>query len=776
MIKNYLLIAFRNLVSYKLHTFINLIGLTIGLACFILILLWINDEFSYDKSLTNKDHIYQLSIIHPNEIKDANVPNILPVLLANEFSEISYYTRVIRLSNIMTCSFQYQNKNKGQKSFIEQNVCLVDTSFFSIFSYPLLYGDRNIALSKKSSVVLNKQIALKYFGDENPIGSVLTLNNNESYTVSGVFEQPGKSHLKFDFIIPIPENQYNDWNWSDPSYILTHENVAITDFKDKIANYFNLHQPYDLKGNFIVTILPITKSYLSFGRMKYIYIFSIVAILILFIAGINYVNLSTANFSKRTNEMLIRKIAGANRSQLMFQLIGESVILSFIALFLALIMVELILPKFNVLFDKSLQIGYSAHSWRIIYFLLIAVFFGLLAGIYPAILLSKKQLFNKFKSISYILKFRNYAMIAQFVISILLITCSIAVIKQLNYLQKSPLGFDPDYIIKVPFNQEIGSKFDSYSTELLKDRNILNITCGQSVPFNEDYKTSGIDWQGKDPGQSPVFRYSITTSDFVETFGMTILYGRSFLKDYPSDRTNYIVNEEAVKYMGLENPIGEKIKFWDEPGEIIGIVKDFHHVSLHRKILPHIISINPKNYSALKYMFIKIDGHEVKQSIAHIQSTTKKLFPAFDFEFNFIDGEIDSLYNSEQKLSQVIFIFTIIALFISTLGVFGMTAFLVEQKSKEIGIRKINGASVMNIIILFEKKIIMWIIVSTVIAGPIAFGISFIWLNNFAYKTTLPLWILFLSGGFTSIIALATSCYETVKAALKNPVKSLRYE
>ena len=289
MIRNYLLIAFRNLVSYKLHTFINLIGLTIGLACVILISLWINDEFSYDKSLTNKDHIYQLSIIHPNEIKDANVPNILPVLLANEFSEISHYTRVIRLSNKMTCSFQYQHKNKGQKSFIEQNVCLVDTSFFSIFSYPLLFGDRNIALSKKSSVVLNKQIASKYFGDENPIGSVLTLNNNESYTVSGVFEQPGKSHLKFDFIIPIPENQYNDWNWADPSYILAHENVSITDFKDKIANYFNLHQPYDLNGNFIVTILPITKSYLSFGRMKYIYIFSIVAILILFIACINYI-------------------------------------------------------------------------------------------------------------------------------------------------------------------------------------------------------------------------------------------------------------------------------------------------------------------------------------------------------------------------------------------------------------------------------------------------------------------------------------------------------
>ena len=649
MIRNYLLIAFRNLVSYRLHTFINLIGLTIGLAGFIIIFLWINDELSFDESLKNKDRIYQLTIRHPTDIKDPNVPYILPVLLANEFSEISYFTRIVRLSNKMTCSFQYRDKKNRQQSFIEQNVSLVDTSFLSIFSYPFIFGDRNSALTNRSSVVIKKEIALKYFGAEDPTGKILTLNNNENYTVTGVFEQTGKSHLIFDFILPIPQSHYNVWNWSDPSYILTSENANIPVFKSKIAGYFNRHQPYNLKGNFVLGILPITSSYLGFGRMKYNYIISVVALLILFIAGINYVNLSTANFTKRAKEMLVRKVAGANRPQLMFQLLGESIILSLIALFIALILVELILPEFNSFFNRSLQIGYSTSVSTILYFILIASFFGFLAGVYPAIFLSTKRLFNTFKSISRISKFRNYTIIGQFVISILLIMCSIIVIKQLNFIQNTPLGFDPTYIIKIPINRELGSKFDTYSNEILKNNNILNITCGQSVPFNEDYKTGGIDWQGKDPGLSPLFRYSITTNKFVETFGMTMVKGRSFSKDYPSDLSNFIVNEEAVKFMGLENPIGEKIKMWEDEGEIIGIVKDFHHVSLHKKILPHIISINPKHYGALKHIFIKISSTEIQQSIDHIQETTKKFAPETAFEFKFIDEEIIILYDSEKK-------------------------------------------------------------------------------------------------------------------------------
>lgn len=774
MFRNYLLIAFRNLVRYKLHTFINLLGLTFGFACFLIIYLWIQDEFSYDESLKNKERIHQLTIKHPTDILDPNVPFILPGLLADEYSEIDHFTRIVSLSNKMTCSFQYNDE--GNKSFLERNVSLVDHDFFSVFSLPLLFGDEKTVLASKSSVVINQQIAEKYFGDENPIGKVLTLNSNEDFTVTGVFAQQGKSHLQFDILMPIPPNQFNDWNWSDPSYVLTGENVALSVFKSKIANYFNEHQPYKLKGDFVLGILPITQSYLSFGRMKYIYIFTIVALFILFIAGINYVNLSTANFTKRAKEMMVRKTAGANRSQLISQLLGESIILSLIALFLALLLVELILPEFNQFFNRSLHIAYSGSVGTIVYFILIASLFGVLAGAYPSIFLSTKQLFNRFKSMAHISRFRNYAIIGQFVISILLITCSIMVIKQLNYLQRAPLGFDPTYLIEIPINHELATRFEPFSAEVLRNQNISNITCGQSMPFNENYKTGGIDWPGKNPDLAPLFRYSITSSDFVETFGMTLVEGRSFLKAYPSDQSNFMLNEEAVKYMGLENPIGQKISLWDDSGEIIGIVKDFHHSSLHEKILPQIITINPKHNRALKHIFIKISAKDVQQSLDHIQVITQKFAPEVPFEFRFIDEEINKLYSSEQKLSKVIMFFTLIALFISALGVFGMTAFLVEQKSKEIGIRKINGASAAHIVLLFDRKILRWIGMATVIAGPIAYGISFIWLANFAYKTSLSWWVILLAGAIATIIALLTTGYETLRAALTNPVKSLRYE
>jgi ABC-type antimicrobial peptide transport system permease subunit len=366
--------------------------------------------------------------------------------------------------------------------------------------------------------------------------------------------------------------------------------------------------------------------------------------------------------------------------------------------------------------------------------------------------------------------------ISQFVISILLITCSVFILKQLQYIQKIPLGLDPSYIIKVPLNRELGMKFTSYKEELLKNHRIFSLSCGQAVPFNEDYKTGGIHWPGKDPDSSPLFRYSISTNGLIETFGMKISSGRDFLEDYSSDITNYVVNEEAVRYMGLEDPIGEKITFWDIPGEIIGVVEDFHHVSLHREILPQIISINPRHYAALRYVFIKISSDNIHETIDFIQSQTQSMFPDYAFEFSFIDEEIDDLYRSDQRLADVIMYFTIITLIICALGVYGITAFLGEQRAKEIGIRKVYGATNLSIISLFNLKIIRWVVISTLIALPISYVISLFWLNNFAYKTPLSWWVIFLSGFIAIIIGLITSSYETIKAALKDPVRSIRYE
>ena len=776
MIRNYVRIAIRNLLRNKLHSFINIIGLTIGFACFIIISLWIADEYSYDKSLENRDRIFQLTLTHPTGIKDPNVPYMIPLMLADDYAEIQKLTRIIRLNNKITCSFRIEDDAGKHKTFNEENVVQVDTCFFSIFSFPLISGDKVSALKQPNGIVLNYETSQRFFGKEDPVGKSITLNGNQNFIVTGIFNQTGKSHLEFDILIPIAQNEYNNWNWADPAYIITQEGTDIREFRNKIANYFDLHQPYNLKGNFILDILPISKSYLSFGRMKYIYIFSTVALLTLIIAGINYVNLSYAGFSKRMKEMTVRKTAGANRTQLIFQIVSESVILSLGALFFSIMVLELVLPSFNVLFNRTLHLNLLSPGIFIFIISMAIMVFGFLTGLFPAIFMSGKNLFNKYKSNLKISKFRNYAVISQFVISILLITCSVFILKQLQYIQKSPLGLDPSYIIKVPHNPELGMKFNSYKEELLKNPRILSLSCGQAVPFNEDYKTGGIDWRGKDPGSSPMFRYSISTHGLIETFGMKISSGRDFLEDYSSDITNYIVNEEAVRYMGLENPIGEKITFWDIPGEIIGVVEDFHHVSLHREILPQIISINPRNYAALRHVFIKISSDNINETIDFIQSQTQSMLPDYSFEFSFIDEEIDDLYRSDQRLADVIIDFTIITLIICALGVYGITAFLGEQRAKEIGIRKVYGATNLSIVSLFNIKIIRWVIISTLIALPISYGISLLWLNNFAYKTTLSWWVIFLSGFVAIIIGLSTSSYETIKAALKDPVKSLRYE
>jgi putative ABC transport system permease protein len=774
MLRNYLLSAFRNLTGNKLQTTINFVGLTTGLICFITIFLWMKDEFSFDKSFENKDRLYQLTITHPSGIKDSNVPFILPIMMAEEFPEISDFTRIIRLSHYQNCNFESETDGR-YKNFLEQNVYLVDSGFFSVFTLPILSGNLEKSLSNNSSVYISQEIALKYFGKEDPIGKLLTLNKTDGFTVKAVFEAPEKSHLNFSILLPASDD-YNNWNWSDPSYILLKEKVSEEAFSNKIADFFNEHHPYDLKGNFILGVLPISESYLGFGRMMFIYISSVIGFLILFIAGINYVNLSLANFTKRTKEMMVRNIVGASRFQLISHIIFESLIVCTISLLLAFVCVELLLPYFNKVFGRALEIEYNESMWMIGIIILLTVFYAFLVGIYPAIFLSNKRLFNKFQSIFQISKLRIYAVIFQFSISILLIICSVVVIKQLEFIRKKPLGIQTENIIKLPINRDLIQRYEPYTAALKNNENVLDVAYGQSLPFNEDYKSSNLEWPGKLPDDNPLFRYSITTSAYAEIFGMKILDGRYFNEGSTADFNNFIINETAAKQMGLKNPVGEKIKFHGHEGQIIGVVEDFHHVSLHREILPHIITISPQNYRALRHVFIKVKASNLPGTIEEIERVTENFSPDVPFQYGFVDKEIEILYSKEESLAQIITLFACLALFISSIGILGMTAFIIEHRTKEISIRKINGASIMDIIYLLNKKILKWVIIATISSGPIAYLISFFWLNNFAYKTSLSWWIFIISGGVTTLIALLSSCYETLIAAIKNPVETLRYE
>jgi putative ABC transport system permease protein len=779
MIRNYLIAALRNMEHNKLQSIIGIFSLTIGYVCFILIFTWVRNELNYDKFHENRDELYQLTILHESGVLDPNVPYFLPYAMAERYPEIVNYTRIYNLRHITNCQFMYQEEQGEPIMFYEDKVIMVDTGFFSMFSFPFIYGSRQTALSERDAVVLNRSIAEKYFGNENPVGKFLTLNNELPLKVTGVVDIPGNSNIRFDFVFPLRGDLSQDMNWRDPSYIMLNGSTSNEIFREKITGALDELSPNPLPWKLIVGIMPIAKSHLSFDKLKYVYIFSIIAFFILLIACINYIILSTSRSSQRAREISLRKVMGGNRRQLIAQLLTESVLLSFVSLFLALIIVEIILPTFNAFIEKNLRIGYLDHPQILLVICLIPIVTGILSGIYPALTFTgKSPLVALQATVRFRIQrspFRIASVVTQFTITMVLLVCTMLVMKQLKFFQKQPLGFNTNYIIQTPVNAELLTSLEAYRETLLQHPDIVSVTAGQAVPFNEDYKT-GLDWEGKDPDFEPIVRYSITLPNYLETFDMDILEGRSFSNDFTTDISNFVVNEKAVKFMNMENPIGEKLIFWGREGEIIGVVKDFHHVSLHREILPHVFTIHPANYRGLKQYFIKINPANIEETIDYIGTVTRKFAPDYPFEFSFIDEGLGKLYKEERKLGTLITWFSIISIFISCLGIFGLTVFMSEKRTKEIAIRKVNGAVFQDLLFLLNRDLIKWILLALVIASPLAYYSMHRWLQHFAYRTGISFVLFILAGLSVLLIAMMTAISVLIRAARKNPADSLKFE
>lgn len=780
MIKNYIKITFRNVIRKKMFALINILGLAVGLACFILITLWIQDELSYDKFHTNKDNLYLLTVIHPDDIMDPNVPYALAPRLADEFPEIASFTRIYSLGNLRTCTFKNQPVQGPPVMFYENNVDLVDSSFFSMFSFPFLFGSGETALQNPNSLVITDKIATKYFGQDNPVGKILTLNNKQDLVVTGVINIPPNSHLQMDFIAKLPDRLDNDWNWRDPSYVLLEKNASVSDIKEKIAGALSRHSPYPFADTLKIDLLSLTNVHLNFGRRQYVYIFSVIAAFILLIACINYMNLATASSANRAREVGLRKVMGAKRPELIQQFLGESILMSAVAFVFSLGMVKAGLPLLNSLTSK--QLGFNLFPDLTLYLYLLGLIFivGLISGIYPAFFLSSNRPADTLKASRYSrtrrFSFRVVTVVGQFAISVLLIACTAVVFRQMNYVQKSPLGFKTDHVVKIPLNPTLLNRFQSYKDKLLQNSNVLNVTAGQAVPYDEDYKTSGVDWEGKDPEMSPNMRYTISHFDYIETFGMEVVEGRSFQRGSTADTRNYVINEEAAKYMDMENPVGQRLSFWGTSGTIIGVIKNYHHVSFHREIMPHIFCINPRHYNALRYVFVKIASGNVPDTLSYIRETSMSFSPNFPYAYSFIDQGIQDLYQGEQRLGKIFGYFAFLAIFISCLGIFGLASFTAEKKTKEIGIRKVLGASISNIVILISKEFSWWILLANIIAWPVGWYAMHKWLENFAYRAGLNPLLFIFAGVLSFVIAALPVCYQAVKAAIADPVKSLRYE
>jgi putative ABC transport system permease protein len=781
MLSNYLKVAFRNILRNKLFASINVLGLAVGMSCFILISLWIQDELSYDRFHKNREDLYMVTIKHPNGIIDPNVPYALTPLLASEYPEIVDSTRIVRIGNIMTCSFLYRPENGQPILFYEDRVNLVDPGFFSMFSFPFIYGSPETALKDKNALVISEVAAKKYFGEDDPIGKQLTFNNEMILTVSGVVRVPSQSHLQFDFVSRMEENMVDNWNWRDPSYVLLRKNSSVDALREKIGGSLIRHFPHPLPGdNFTVGLMPVSKVHLDFGRRTYIYVFSVIAVFILLIALINYTNLATARSSHRAKEVGVRKVVGAQRNQLIRQFLTESVLMSLFASILALILTGIFLPLLNNLTSKQLVLLSPQNVVLYLFVPCLAVGAGILSGIYPSLFLASCQ---PAKTIRAYLSFRTdrspfrvVSVVGQFTIAVLLIACTGLVFKQLRYIQKRPLGFQTDQVIKIPLNDSFRRRFMSLKNELLQNPNVLFVTASQAVPYDEDYKTSGIEWERKNPSMVPNIRYSITQFDYLETFGMEIVEGRSFSREFPSDRNNFVINEQAVKYMDLEQPIGARLEFWGREGQVIGVVKDFHHVSLHKEIKPHVFSINPAHYGALKYVMIKLKPDAVPDTVRFIKEVSEKFAPSYPFVYSFLDKGVGDLYEAEQRLIKIFGYFAFIAIFISCLGIFGLSAFTAEQRTKEIGVRKVLGATSSGLVVLLSKEFIRWVLLANAVSWPVAYLVMKKWLQNFAYRTDVGLDIFLLAGVLSLLIALLSVSYQSIRAALSDPIESLKYE
>jgi len=799
MLKNYLKIALRNILRNKTYSFINIFGLSVGIASSILIILWIHYELSYDQFHKNSSDLFLVvqKCYSPNGIEqDPTLPYPAAEELKRDYPEILDVVRVHYSKEVL---FVHNDKR-----FIENQILTVDPEFLTMFSFPLIYGDANSVLDDPNSVVITKTIAKKYFGNANPVGKTFRVDNQYDLTITGVLDNiPHNSDLDFSILAPLTSPLIRDdfetdrWQFSDVdfnTYVLLQKNQKYNDVSKKIASIMQKH----IEGSKDELYLyPLTKLHTNpeiapFESrtidMKYINIFIVIAFLVLLIACINFMNLSTARSTIRAQEIGIRKVVGSNRSHLITQFLGESLFLASIAGFLALLIVEMMLPFFNHLSDKQLTIDYS-NVGILLSFGAIILFVGIVAGSYPAFYLSafrpvtvlKGKLLVDFKSS----KLRKIFVVVQFALSICFIIGAVVFYNQLSYMKNKEVGYDKEHLISVPMVMPWGTglksyKYDVFKTELMNYPNITGVT--QSFSSPADIATAADDeanWDGKAPNRSVRIHWLTVHFDYCKTLGIKIIEGRPFSRDfktdvnYPFDKASFIINEEAVKRMGVKSAIGLKLTLFHKTGPIIGVMKDFHYHHMKTKIEPIALFINPYFNN---YILIKLQPGNTKESLEFIKKTWEKFSPDFPFEYSFVSKDYNNLYLHEEKMGSILTSFTVFAILIACLGLWGLTSFIIERRTKEIGIRKVLGSSVLEIITILIKDFTKWILLANLIAWPITWYVMNRWLQNFAYKTDISWWEFVLPGGIALLVALATISYQAIKAATANPVEALRYE
>ncbi|MBN1271660.1 MAG: ABC transporter permease [Candidatus Aminicenantes bacterium] len=785
MIKNYLKMALRNFKKHKGYSFINIAGLAVGMACCILILLWVQDELSYDRFHENADSICR--VIQDINFSDhsttwAITQGPLGPSLKADFPEIVNFMRVTGRRFRLTFE---------EKSF-DEVLGMADGSIFEMFTFPLFKGDPQTALSDPFSIVLTEEMAEKYFGDRDPIGQTLKADNQYDFIVTGIIKKfPQNSHFRYDFLIPFifgRELNYTVDNWRNSqfrTYVQIPEGMPYQEVVKKISGY--LFKKPTLEKDARLNLQPLTRIHLysdyefddAHGDITYVTIFSLIAFFILLIACINFMNLTTARSANRAREVGIRKVAGAVRGNLLRQFFGESIFMALVALLVAIGLVLLLLPAFNDLAAKELSLWSQGSLQTVLFLLAIAVFTGILAGIYPALFLSGFQPVQVLKGTLYSggkgSGFRRVLVVFQFSLTILLIVCTLVVSNQLSFMRNHKLGYDKEHLVYGILRGNMRRQFDAVKEELLKNPNIVHVTSSGTIPtYGYNFSNSLWRWEGQNPDEEILMRAAFVDYDYCKTMGIEILEGRTFSREYSTDPTEaLIVNEEAVKVMGMESPLGKHLGRVGGKTRIIGVVKNYHFRSLKQNIDPLILILSPRNCWAL---FACLKSENISQSLEYMEKVWNTFAPGYPFSYSFMDDALDSLYRSEQRIGTIFRYSAVLAVFISCLGLFGLASFMAEQRTKEIGIRKVLGATVPNILLLLSKEFTKWIILANIIAWPVAFYAMNKWLQGYAYRINIAVWSFLSAAVLALLIALFTVSYQTIKAATANPADSLRYE
>jgi putative ABC transport system permease protein len=802
MLKNHFTIALRKLVRDKAYTLINVAGLAIGLTSFLMITLFIRDELSYDKFHSKSDRIYRIyakGFVGNTPINQTYTCAPLPQTMIADFPEVVQATRIAGKWSIVV-KFQ-------DKAFYEDNILVVDSTFFDVFDFKLVRGDPETVLVKPNSVVITESTARRYFGDDDPIGKYLTVEEGEEVIqnlVTGITEDPpSNSHFHFDILAALSSFDFSrstQWmNNNFKTYLVLKEGTDYKALESKfpafIKKYIGGDAPewdqWIAAGNSWEYFLqPLKDIHLGSdlngeiepnGNKMYIYIFSIVAIFTLLIACINFMNLSTARSAGRSKEVGIRKVAGAGRHLLIRQFLLESVTFSILATILSAAIVIITLPLFNNLTGKQFEYHdlFTAINIGIVIFLALIV--GIISGTYPAFYLSSFQpsviIKDVFRSGSSKSVLRTILMVFQFVISIALITGTIIVYRQLNYFQNKDLGFNKDNILIIKRPQGLRNNVDVFKENLLKYPSIKNVSASSAI-MGMEFNNWGCSFEGSDENQWTTLNMFITDHDFLETYSMKMDSGRFFSREFPTDSDGIVVNNPAAKLFETPGVLGKKITYGgDDNFHVIGIIRDFHYESFHQVIRPAAIMLLPGIWGAeMNYLSIKMTGEDPAGSIKYIKDKWDEFSSGMPIEYTFFNEEYNRQYQNEIRTGKVLAVFSILAILIACLGLLGLSSFITEQRTKEIGIRKIQGASTGKILTLLFREFVKWILLATIIAWPIAYFLMKDWLENFSFRINFPWFSMILSALLTLVIAIITVSFQTIRASRANPADSLRYE